>query len=258
MKVHILPLEHIGPYIADQVTHTASAKPEALIAWTTGNTPLRTGIYRELIAREQANGLDLSSCWFVNPDEQIGIPRAHEESYYTYMKRHFFDHIRHSEDRRFIPDGAAADAAAECERMEQFIEDHGGIDYQLVGIGINGHICFIEPAASLPARCFVTDIADVNRRLYAPLFGGKLEDVPETAITFGWGTVMKSRRISLVAVGKDKAEIVARALLGPITTELPATLLQLHPNAEIVLDEAAAALYLQAQAEAAERRGARA
>lgn len=247
MNIHVLPSEQIGPYIADRVTNVLSAKPEALIAWTTGNTPLRTGIYQELINREQRGAIDLSPCWFVNPDEQLGLPRAHEESYYTYMKRHLFDHIRHSEDRRFIPDGNAPDPVAECERMEQFIDQHGGIDYQLLGLGINGHICFIEPAQALPARCFVTDIADVNRQLYAPLFGGLLEAVPKQAITFGWGTVMKSRQISLVAVGPEKADMVARALLGPITTELPATLLQLHAHAEVILDEAAAAVLLEAR-----------
>ncbi|MFC4809748.1 glucosamine-6-phosphate deaminase [Paenibacillus sp. GCM10023250] len=254
MNIRVLPLDRIGARIADDIAEVVAAKPDALIAWTTGNTPLRTGIYRELIAREQAGAADFSSCWFVNPDEQIGIPREHEESYHAYMQRHFFGHIRHPEERRFIPDGMAERPEDECERMERFIEAHGGIDYQLVGLGINGHLCFIEPAASLPARSFVTPIAEVNRQLYAPLFGGRLEDVPTAAVTFGWGTVMRSRRIVLVAVGEEKAGIVARALRGPITTECPATVLQLHPNVEVVLDEAAAALYLQAEAEAAARR----
>ncbi|WP_219834995.1 glucosamine-6-phosphate deaminase [Paenibacillus sp. R14(2021)] len=253
MNILIQPLSEIGPYIADRVVRVAAAKPQALFAWTTGNTPLRTGIYQELIAREAQGQLDLSSSWFVNPDEQLGIPQAHEESYYTYMKRHFFDHIRHAEDRRFIPDGMTLDPLAECERMEQFIEAHGGIDYQLIGLGMNGHICFIEPAPALPARSFVTEIAEVNRELYAPLFGGVLADVPKQAITFGWGTVMKTRQISLVAVGAEKSDMIARALTGPITTEVPASLLQLHPNAEVVLDEAAAAGLLRAEEELTKR-----
>lgn len=258
MNIRILPIDRIGASVADTIAETVASKPDALIAWTTGNTPLRTGIYRELIAREQSGAADFSSCWFVNPDEQLGVPREHEESYYAYMKRHFFDHIRHDEERRFIPDGAAADPENECARMERFIEAHGGIDYQLIGLGINGHICFIEPAASLPARSFVTPIAEVNRQLYAPLFGGRLEDVPTQAVTFGWGTVMRSRRIVLVAVGREKAEIVTRALRGPITTEVPATVLQLHANVEVILDEAAAELYLKAEAEDAARSGRRA
>lgn len=244
MKIHIIPSNQIGAIVADQVERVIAAKPNAVIAWTTGNTPLKTGIYRELIQRENQGKLDFQSCVFVNPDEQLGIPREHKESYYTYMKNNFFDHIRHAEEQRFIPDGAAADPLEECSVMEQFIRQHGGIDYQLLGLGINGHICFIEPAQSLPYQCFITEIADINRKLYTPLFGS-IEAVPTHAVTFGVGTLMKSRKLCLVSVGKEKAEIVARALLGPVTTEVPASLLQLHAKVDVLLDEAAAESFLK-------------
>jgi glucosamine-6-phosphate deaminase len=244
MNIYIMPAPHIGPFVADQLERVISEKPAAVIAWTTGNTPLMTGIYQELVQRENQGRMDFRKCVFVNPDEQIGIPRHHDESYYTYMNKNFFDYIRHPEEKRFIPDGMAAEPDVECEKMERFIHSSGGIDYQLIGLGINGHICFIEPASALSSKCFVTEIAEVNRKLYTPLFGS-LNAVPTHAVTFGWGTVMKSRRLCLVAVGKGKAEIVARSLLGPITTEVPATLLLLHPDADIVLDEAAAEVFLK-------------
>lgn len=243
LNIHIMPTRRIGAFIADGIEDVVVRKPDALIGWTTGNTPLRTGIYRELIEREQAGRLSFRACSFVNPDEYIGIPRGHAESYYTYMRKHFFDSIDHPEECRYISDGMASDLEAECEAMERWIEERGGIDYQLSGLGINGHICFIEPAAALPARSFVTGIAEMNRRLYAPLFGS-LEAVPARAITFGWGTVLKARKFCLVATGAEKADMVARALIEPVTTELPASLVQLHADAEVVLDEAAAARYL--------------
>ncbi|GGD97207.1 glucosamine-6-phosphate deaminase [Paenibacillus nasutitermitis] len=239
MNIYIMQTAAIGPFVADQFQELLALTPDAVIGLTTGNTPLTTGIYKELVRREREDGMDLQSCVFVNPDEQIGITREHPESYSTYMNRHFFDSITHPLEKRFIPDGMAEDPQAECERMERFIEQSGGIDYQLIGLGINGHICFIEPAPSLPSRSFVTPIAPVNRELYAPLFGS-VDAVPTHAVTFGWGTVMRSRKLCLVAVGEGKAEIVAQALLGRVTTELPATLVQLHPNVDIVLDSAAA------------------
>jgi glucosamine-6-phosphate deaminase len=231
--------DKIGRFVADRFQKVLSNKPTAVIGLTTGNTPLITGIYRELVERERQGVIDFKECAFVNPDEQVGIPKGHPESYYTYMQRHFFDHIRHPEERRFIPNGVAVNPEEECARMEAFIHDFGGIDIQLVGLGINGHICFIEPASALPARSFVTPIAQINRELYAPLFGS-LEAVPTHAVTYGWGTVMNTRKLILVAVGERKSEIVATSLMGPITTEIPATLLQLHANAEVILDYAAA------------------
>jgi len=241
MRVHVMERADIGTFVADAFERILAAKPDAAFGLTTGGTPLETGVYRELVRREREGRLDFRRCAFVNPDEQLGIPKSHEESYYAYMRKHLFDFVRFDDRRWAIPDGMAADPEAECARMEAFIREAGGIDLQLVGIGINGHICFIEPAPALPATCYVTPIAEVNRRLYAPQFGS-LEAVPTHAVTFGWGTVMKARKLCLIAVGERKAEIVARALTGPVTTEVPATLLQLHPDAEVVLDPAAARL----------------
>ncbi|MBW7460168.1 6-phosphogluconolactonase, partial [Paenibacillus sepulcri] len=169
MNIYRMQTSRIGSFVADRFQELLAAKPAAVIGLTTGNTPLTTGIYQELVRRENAGSLDFRPCVFVNPDEQIGIARNHPESYSTYMNRHFFDSITHAAKKRFIPDGTAADPDEECERMERFIQSSGGIDYQLTGLGTNGHICFIEPAPSLPSHSFVTPIAPVNRELYAPL-----------------------------------------------------------------------------------------
>lgn len=128
--------------------------------------------------------------------------------------------------------------------MEAEIRSAGGVDFQLLGIGINGHVCFIEPSESLPAACYVTPIAEVNRRLYAPDFGGDVSNVPRTAITYGVKTLLSAREICLVAVGKGKAGVMEQALCGRVSTLLPASLLQLHNSTTVVLDADAAALVL--------------
>jgi len=229
----------IGSFVAERLQRVIHDKPSALIGLTTGNTPVTTGIYRELVDREKQGLIDFRECAFVNPDEQVGISKSHPESYYAYMQHHFFDHIRHPEERRFIPDGSVVNPIEQCMKMEAFIHDFGGIDFQLVGLGINGHICFIEPASAIPARSFVTPIAQINRELYAKQFGS-VGGVPARAMTEGGVTVMNTRKLTLVAVGQSKSDIIATSILGPITTEVPATILQLHSNVEVVLDHAAA------------------
>ncbi|UVI28412.1 glucosamine-6-phosphate deaminase [Paenibacillus spongiae] len=239
MKIIVRPLDQIAALVADDVQALLASKPDAVLGMTTGTTPLTTGIFQELICREAQGQLSFASTAFINPDEQIGIGPDHEQSYYQYMKRHMLDELRTQPKEWHIPIGTAADPIAECEAIEAAIARLGGVDWQLLGIGINGHICFIEPAPSLPAKCFVTPIAEVNRELYAKDYGS-LADVPTHAITYGWGTVLAARELCLVACGQHKADIVARALTGNVTPELPATIVQIHPNATIILDPEAA------------------
>ncbi len=131
--------------------------------------------------------------------------------------------------------------------LENGVREAGGLDFQLLGIGLNGHVAFIEPAESLPSQCYVTPIADSNRQLYASDFGGDVANVPTHAVTYGVRTLMAARRIVLIAVGSKKAEILARALRGPVTTMCPASLLQLHPAVTVVVDEAAATALFAAE-----------
>lgn len=240
MKIIIMPKDRIGEAVADRVEAILAVKPDAVLGMTTGNTPLAAGVYDELVRRENDGRLTFASSAFVNPDEQIGIGPDNEHSYYQYMKRHLLDHIRSQPKEWIIPIGTAEDPQSECDRLEKSIGELGGVDWQLLGIGINGHICFIEPARSLPSRCFITPIAEVNRELYAREYGS-LDAVPTTAITYGIRTVLSARELCLIVNGRHKAGILAQALTGGVSTELPASVLQLHPDVTVLLDPDAAA-----------------
>jgi glucosamine-6-phosphate deaminase len=238
-KITILPQERIAEYVSDSLAGQLLAKPDAVLGMTTGNTPLTTGIYDEWVRRENRGLLSFSEAVLINPDEQIGIAPEHPESYATYMRKHLLDRLSRSPKAWHIPIGTAEDPEEECRKLEQTITDCGGVDWQLMGLGLNGHICFIEPGEALPAECYVTPITDESRRLYAPLFGS-LEAVPTRAITYGIRTALSSRTIKLVVTGAQKADILAKAVTKPITSKLPATFLQLHPAVEIIADPAAA------------------
>jgi glucosamine-6-phosphate deaminase len=195
--------------------------------------------YKEIVRRENAGSLDLAKATLVNPDEFLQLPEDHPETYNTYSRKHLFNHLKTAPAQWIIPASNPTDASAECARVEKAVADCGGIDWQLLGVGINGHVCFIEPADSIPAQFYVTPIAEVNRQLYSTDFG-TLDAVPTHAITYGLRTLMSSSEMCLMAVGQGKADIVQRILFGNITTALPASFVQLHPNCKIVLDYAAA------------------
>ncbi|WJH32780.1 6-phosphogluconolactonase [Paenibacillus sp. CC-CFT747] len=186
VHIHILPLELIGRFVVDRLAEQVKNKPHAVLGMTTGNTPLTAGIYKELVRRENNGEIDLSQAVLINPDEQLGIPKEHPESYYTYMRKHLLDHLRQPASRWHIPDGASEDPEAECDLMEKTIRESGGIDWQLMGIGLNGHICFIEPQPAIPATCYVTPIAESNRQLYAPYFGGLWKRYRPMPLPLAW------------------------------------------------------------------------
>jgi glucosamine-6-phosphate deaminase len=239
LKITIMPMDRIAGHVTDSLVQQLAAKPDPVLGMTTGNTPLTTGIYAEWVRRERQGHLDFSQAVLINPDEQIGIAPEHPESYYSYMKRHFLDQLKLPPASWHIPCGVSDNPEEECRKLEEQIAACGGVDWQLMGLGINGHICFIEPGDALPHRCYITPIAQVSRELYAPYFGS-IDAVPTQAITYGIGTALACRTIKMVAVGEGKADIVAKVLTHPITTGLPGTFLQLHPNVEFILDPAAA------------------
>ena len=250
LAIHVFARpDALRDWVLDQWTATAAACAHPVIGLTTGTTPLKIGLFDAVVARINAGTLSLKQTTLVNPDEFVGLPAGHAGSYYTYSREHLLDRVAVADApmKWIIPDCADADGAAQAAQLESAIRAAGGIDWQLLGIGLNGHVCFVEPAASLPARCYVTPIAESNRRLYAPDFGGDVAAVPTHAVTYGLATLMAARSCCLVAVGAGKADIVAEALLGPISTMLPASLLQVHPHTTIALDTAAAASLLANQ-----------
>ena len=219
--------------IADLVYH----QPNAVLGLATGSTPL--GLYRELIRLHREDGLDFSKVITFNLDEYVGLPASHEQSYNYFMRDKLFNHINVNPSNLHIPNGMASDIDAYCLWYEEEIEAYGGIDIQILGIGNNGHIAFNEPASSLGSRTrlktLTKETIDGNARHF-----DDLTEVPRYAITMGVGTIMEATTCILLASGKGKADTVAKAIEGPITSLVTASALQLHPDAIFILDEEAA------------------
>ena len=220
--------------IAAQVT----MKPDCVLGLATGSSPI--GTYKELIARYNNGDLDFSKATSVNLDEYKGLPGDNDQSYRYFMNHNFFDHVNLPKERTFVPDGTEPDAYKACDAYNQIIADVGGIDLQLLGLGHNGHIGFNEPADCFPPVTHCVDLTastiDANKRFF-----DSEDDVPKQAYTLGIGNIMLARKIVVVVSGADKADILKKVVEGPITPEVPASILQLHPDVTIVADEAAAA-----------------
>jgi glucosamine-6-phosphate deaminase len=224
--------------LAAQVGRALGAKPDLVLGLPTGRTPLL--FYAEIVRLHAAGEADFSRAVTFNLDEFLGVPANHPGSYRAFMHRYLFDHVNADPARTNFLDGAATDPLRECERYERAIEAAGGIDLQILGIGTNGHIGFNEPAPELEALTHRVTLKPETRRSNAALFGGDPAAVPAEALSMGMGTILHARKAVLLATGETKARCVERLVNGPITTLLPASFLQLHRDAEIFLDEAAA------------------
>lgn len=242
MNIIVASSKDLTKLIGDRFNDQLNEKPESVLGLTTGTTPLTLGLFEDWIERSKQGKMDFSKSILINPDDLLGIPQEHPESFYQYMEKHFFSSIEVPEEQKYIPDTNPDNAEEECNKLEAFIEDVGGMDLQLLGLGTNGHVAFIEPGSELPVATYIVDLEE-DSRPNADSF--KEGEVPSQAISLGIGTTMKSRAIVLVAVGKGKAEIVKKAFTGHISTKTPATFLQMHPNITIYLDEDSAALLPQ-------------
>lgn len=232
--------EEMGKAAADEFEAVIHAKPACVIGLATGSTPLP--LYRELIAREQAGLIDFSRVRSANLDEYKGLAPDHPQSYRRFMQENLFDHISIKPENTIVPDGLAADIPAMCEAYERKIEDWGGVDIQLLGIGHDGHIGFNEPgeAFELETHCvnLTAETIEANKRF----FDGNVDLVPKQAYTMGIKTIMQACKVLMVANGKGKAEIIKKAFFGPVTPEVPASILQMHPDFTLVGDEEALSL----------------
>jgi glucosamine-6-phosphate deaminase len=224
--------------LARRIVTALAANPRIVLGLPTGKTPV--GLYHELASIAAAGHADFSQATTFNLDEFLGIPPAHPGSYRRFMEQHLFSRVNLNPDRVHFLHGSARDAEAECSRYERAIVDAGGIDIQILGIGMNGHIGFNEPARELSSRTHRVRLKPETRRSNASLFGGNPHAVPEEALSMGMATILQARAIVLLATGRSKAGCVERMVNGPITTELPASFLQVHHNVDILLDEAAA------------------
>ena len=211
-------------------------KPDCVLGLATGSSPI--GTYQNLIRWYEEGLLDFSQVHSVNLDEYRGLEPTHDQSYAYFMRTNLFDHVNIDQANTNIPSGINPDAEAEAARYEKVIADLGGIDLQLLGLGNNGHIGFNEPAADFPVTTHCVDLTDstiqANKRFFA-----SVDDVPRQAYTMGIRAIMQARRVVMVVSGEGKADIVKRAFFGPVTPEVPASILQLHPNFTLVADEAA-------------------
>ncbi len=222
---------------AELVARQIRKKPDSVIGFATGSTPL--GLYKRLVAMHRDAGLDFSKITTFNLDEYIGLLPHHDQSYNRFMWEHLFDHINVSPERVFIPNGMAEDIDGFCAWYEEQIERVGGIDLQILGIGANGHLAFNEPGSSLGSRTRIktltAETVSVNARFFS-----NLNEVPRFAITMGIGTIMEARRLLLLASGEGKSAAIQTTLEGPVTAMVPSTIVQMHRHAHVIIDEKAA------------------
>jgi glucosamine-6-phosphate deaminase len=228
---------HASDLVARLIADTVRKKPSAVLGLATGRTPEL--VYQRLRELHQSEALDFSHITTFNLDEYIGIPASHPQSYRSTMQRELFDHINIRTERTFVPNGMATDLDSECLAYERKIAEAGGIDIQLLGIGLNGHLAFNEPLSSLSSRTRTKSLTPETRAQNAAFFAGG-EHVPSRAITMGVGTILESRWCILLATGESKAEIVQKAMEGPIQSIVTASALQMHKKCTVIVDEAAA------------------
>lgn len=229
--------EELSRRAAGMVAAVINAKPNAVLGLATGSSPL--GLYRELARMHKDEGLDFSQVTTFNLDEYVGLSARHEQSYHYFMQENLFKHINVPRERIHIPSGTTKNYSAFCQWYEDRIRACGRIDVQVLGIGSDGHIAFNEPTSSLASRTRLKTLARQTIEDNARFFD-KPEDVPIYAITMGVGTILEARQLVLVASGAGKADAVAKMVEGPVTSMVTASALQLHPNADVFLDEAAA------------------
>lgn len=230
--------EEAAQLAADLIGSALGANPKLVLGLATGRT--MEGLYAKLVQEHQAGQLDFSSAVTFNLDEYIGLAPENPNSYRTYMNRHLFHHINIPLENTHLPNGAAPDLERECADYEERIAAAGGIDLQMLGIGSTGHIGFNEPLSALRSRTRCKALTPGTVAQNAPLFDNP-EHMPRRAITMGVGTILDSRRCIMLVTGDAKADIVSKAVEGPITSMISATALQLHPRCTVIVDEGAAA-----------------
>ena len=212
-------------------------KPDSVLGLATGSTPL--GVYERLIHLHRKHGLDFSKITTFNLDEYVGLPPHHDQSYHYFMWEHLFRHINVNPGNVHIPLGMSEDIEHFCTWYEDRIAQAGGIDLQLLGLGANGHLAFNEPGSSLGSRTRIKTLTEKTIRDNARFFA-RPEEVPRHAITMGIGTIMEARQLLLLASDAGKARALKATLEGPVTAMVPATIVQLHRHAFVLIDEAAA------------------
>ncbi len=221
--------EACAKLIAEQV----KKKPNSVLGLATGETMI--GVYEYLCKWEQEGKVDFSQTVTFNLDEYLGLAPNHPDSFYAYMQRHFFSRLRHKPKASYILNGIAPDPEKECERFEEEIKKHGGIDLQLLGLGRNAHIGFNEPGSDFSSRTRVVNLTEDTRKANLKDLI-ELKEVPEKALTMGIKTILEARFLLLLATGENKAKALFKSLTGPVSIKIPGSALLLHPRVVVIAD----------------------
>ncbi|SEJ13846.1 glucosamine-6-phosphate deaminase [Cyclobacterium xiamenense] len=224
--------------VAERIIAEVKQNPQSVLGLSTGSSPIDT--YANLVRDHQTQGTDYSRVRTFNLDEYVGLAGSHPQSYRYFMNEHLFHHLNIPMENTYVPSGIG-DLEKECEAYENEIKRQGGIDLQLLGIGTNGHIGFNEPGTPLDSRTHVTRLLQETITANARFFS-TVEEVPTEAVTMGIQTIMEARQIVLLAYGSKKAATIRDAVRRPVTENVPASVLQHHPDVALYLDEEAAAL----------------
>lgn len=214
-------------------------KPDSVLGLATGSTPI--GTYETLVHRCEKGDLDFFNVKTVNLDEYVGLEGTHDQSYRYFMNQNLFDKVNIRKENTNVPDGSNPDAEAECARYHSVIESMGGIDLQLLGIGNNGHIGFNEPCDEFPMYTHKVELTQSTIEANSRLFDS-IDDVPKYAYTMGIGEIMSAKAVLILASGKAKAPIIKELIEGPVTPQVPASILKMHSNVILIADEEARSL----------------
>jgi glucosamine-6-phosphate deaminase len=241
MKLEVYDTEQaLAHALAVSVASSVAEHPDIVLGLPTGRTPI--ALYRELVTLTDERALDWSRVRTFNLDEFVGLGDSAPGSYRRFMQENLFQYVNITPENIGFLEGRAADLDAECERYEQAIRAAGGIDLMILGIGANGHIGFNEPCDVLPARTHKVTLEEPSRAGNALWFGGEVNAVPRHAISMGMATILNAREVVLMATGGGKSDAVNEMITGGITTQLPASFLQLHPHVTVMVDDDAAVL----------------
>lgn len=233
--IKVKDYEQLSNTAAKFIIERVKNKPNIVLGLATGGTP--EGTYKNVIQDHHQNGTSYEQVVTFNLDEYIGLPGSDKNSYRYYMNEHLFNHINVKKENTHIPNGEASNVKQECEDYEGRIQQIGGIDLQILGIGENGHIGFNEPGTSFNSRTHVIGLTEETRQANARYFPS-IEHVPAHAITMGIGTIMEAKEIILLASGEKKREAMKKLISGEVTEDFPASILQKHQNVTIIADEA--------------------
>lgn len=226
--------DEISKLAAENIKDVITRNPKAILGLATGSTPI--GTYKELIKMNKNNEIDFSEIKTVNLDEYIGLSEKDSQSYRYFMNENLFNHINIKKENTFVPNGLAKNIEEETKNYDKKIDELGGIDIQILGVGTNGHIAFNEPSDVLTSATHLTNLTESTINANSRFFNSA-EEVPKTAITMGLGQIMKSKKILLLAYGENKAEVIKEVLSGKITSKNPATMLQMHKDVTIIVDK---------------------